>query len=395
MVEVEVKKDNTEDTNINKSKGRNQIFNYLYVLTIIMVIDDHCGSRIGFFSNIFPYDSFFMPLFVFCSGYFFKKSNILLNIKHKIKKLFVPYLIWNVVFMFLSFIFDKTIGTNWITKPTIGEIARTLIYEPLTTLNLPAWFVIMLFWVSIIYNIIRNIFKENKLNDIVLSISFTILGLISTYLCVKKYSVRSDVWLFFLKISFYIQFFHLGYIFKKYIEKYLIKKSKIVICSICVLINIILIVKYGKYDIIFLDTSNMEKFKTWYLPIVTSLTGIIFYYEIMEFLSRKIGQNSIIDFISRNTFTIMETHLLFINIPNFYMYLQKMVYSSKFINFDSNAFIGSAWYRYDNNSNLIGFFCGLIGSLLVAYMIEKVKNKINQSEVAKNFLNNKSIKVLK
>ena len=38
------------------------------VLAIIMVIDDHMSSRIGFLSSIFPYNSFYMPLFVFISG---------------------------------------------------------------------------------------------------------------------------------------------------------------------------------------------------------------------------------------------------------------------------------------------------------------------------------------
>ena len=56
----------------NKSKERNQIFNYLYVLAILMVIDNHCAYKINFFNNIFPYNSFYMPLFVFISGYFFK-----------------------------------------------------------------------------------------------------------------------------------------------------------------------------------------------------------------------------------------------------------------------------------------------------------------------------------
>lgn len=53
------------------SKPRNQTFNYLYAMAILMVIDDHCSTRIGLLSSIFPYNSFYMPLFVFASGYFF------------------------------------------------------------------------------------------------------------------------------------------------------------------------------------------------------------------------------------------------------------------------------------------------------------------------------------
>ena len=36
----------------NKSKERNQIFNYLYVLAILMVIDNHCAYKINFFNHL-------------------------------------------------------------------------------------------------------------------------------------------------------------------------------------------------------------------------------------------------------------------------------------------------------------------------------------------------------
>ena len=43
----------------------------LSALEILFVLDDHVGSSIGLFSNVFPYNSFYMPMFVFSSGYFF------------------------------------------------------------------------------------------------------------------------------------------------------------------------------------------------------------------------------------------------------------------------------------------------------------------------------------
>lgn len=59
-----------------KQKSRNQTFQWLETLAIIMVIDDHVGNRIGILSSIFPYDLFFMPMLVFVSGYFFKERSI-------------------------------------------------------------------------------------------------------------------------------------------------------------------------------------------------------------------------------------------------------------------------------------------------------------------------------
>lgn len=386
MLNLESKSNNNlESSDINQTKKRNQTFNYLYILAILMVIDNHCAYKVGFLNTIFPYNSFYIPLFVFISGYFFKRTKILENLKHKIKRLFIPFMIWNIVFVVIAFILDKTIGTNWITMPTPRRIFLTFIYGSPTTINDPSWFVIMLFWVSIFYNIIRNIFKENKINDILLSIFFLVLGLTSTYLCIHQYNTKGDLWIFALKTSFYIQFFHWGYIFNKYIEEHLQKIRKLPVCALCILINLILIVRFGN-RVNFSSTALMNNFKTWYLPIITSFTGIIFYYEIMEFLSKKIGQTKITDFISRNTFTILETHIFFINIPNFYIYSQILLGSTKYPNFSIADFLNNAWYRYNTNTNLIGFFCALIGSLLVAFLIEKIKNQNKLKDIKNKYL---------
>lgn len=338
-----------------------------------MVIDSHVSGRIGFFNSIFPYDSFFMPLFVFASGYFYKRISIIKNFKHKVKKLLIPYAIWNIAMLCIAFIIDIIFGVNWANIPDFKGFIKMFFFGPLTELNGPAWFIIMLFWVSIGYNIIYNILKENKIYDILLTIIFFIIGSISVNLCIKGYNLKNGIYLLILRTAFYIQFYHYGFMFKKYIEKRLAKYRKLIICSICIIINVLLILIYGD-KISFYSTSYMGGFKFWYLPIITSMTGIIFYYEVMEFVSKKIGQNKIIDFISKNTFVILQTHLLFINIPNVYVYTQIKRGSTLYSDFNVQAFINSPWIRYSPNARLIGFFCALIGSLFIAYIIEKIKN---------------------
>lgn len=362
----------------NKMK-RNETFKYMYVLLIIMVIDDHVSTRIGLLSSIFPYNSFYMPCFVFISGYFYKKTKIFENIKHKIKKLFIPYAIWNCIAIVIAFILDKTFNIDWIKKPTINSIKTFLFEGSLTSLNGAAWFVIMLFWTSIIYNILHTKFKDNKKTDLLFSIIHIVLGFISIQLCLKGYNLKSQEWLFCLKIAFCLQFFHLGYMFKLYLEKYLKKVRKIIVCLICISINSILIILFGN-QINFIATSSMNYFHSWILPLISSATGIVFYYEIMSFLSDKIGENRIINYISNNTFTIMESHLLFANIPNFYIYLNAINGAKKYLDFNINGFKNSAWIRYNANSRLVGFFCGLLGSLALIFIINKIKN-IKKSKI--------------
>ena len=339
-----------------------------------MVIDAHCNCRIGILKNIFPYDSFFMPLFVFISGYFYKKSKVVDNIKHKFKKLLIPYLIWNIFFIIFTLLLNKIFNINWYVNLSLSSFILSLFYAPVTNINNMSWFVVMLFWVSIIYNIIYSNIGETKFIDILLTIVFLVLGFLSVYLCVNGYNLKDIDYLFWLRTLFYIQFYHYGYIFKKYLENKLLKFNKIIICSCCILINVILLNIFGD-NVNFYETISMNNFSYWYLPLITSMTAIIFYYEIAEFIMSKVGYIKIIDFIARNTFTIMEVHMVFANIPNLYIYTKMMNGSKDFLDFDLLNFKYNSWYRYDSVIvNILSFFIGLFGSLLVAYVISKILN---------------------
>ena len=363
---------------------KNQIFVYLYALTIIMLIDDHCSTRIGLLSNIFPYNSFYMPLFVFISGYFFKQTKILDFIEHKIKRLLIPYIIYDCIMILLSIVIDSIFKTHWYKGISIKQIGKTLIFGPTTSLNGAAWFVIMLFWVSIIYCVIRRIFPSNHINDVFVFIITTVCSIVCLYIRITI-DYKSFWFIICSRTAFYLQFYNWGYMFKIYFEKRLIIHRKLLVCSLCMLINIILILLYGD-KINFSSTSVMGSFNYVFIPFITSATGILFYYEIANFLSSKFGEVHFISFIGRNTFVIMQVHLLFVNIPNFYAYLQAKAGNPKYIDFPIDKFIQSTWIRFNPNTRLVGFFCGLIGGLLIAYILEYIK-QYTKSKMHKNIDN--------
>ncbi len=362
-----------------KLKERNFTFDLLYVLAIIMVVDDHTKAQLGILKAIFPYDSFFMPLFVFISGYFYKKQNVIKNIKHKTEKIFIPYMIWNVIMLGITIIIDRILKTNWAIGINKVKVLNSIFLGPLVTTNGPSWFVIMLFWVSILYNLIRNVIKPNKINDCILTIISIIAGLISVYLCVKGWNKKSSLMLFVLRTLFYIQFYHLGYIFKEHIEDRIKKANKYIICSICVIINVILIAIYGD-KVNFYATSNMRGFSYWYLPIITSITGITFWYIIMDYVANKIKESKIITYIAQNTFFIMETHLLFANIINILFYIFNKMGIKYFLKFDTKSFIQSAWsgsaWNMNSRFGIIGFLLGITLSIALVTLINKSKEKI-------------------
>lgn len=215
-------------------------------------------------------------------------------------------------------------------------------------------------------------FKENKGMDIALTLILIVLGFLSIYLCTKDCTDRGLLWIFAFKIIFYMQFYNIGYMFKKYIKFRTAKYSKIIICSVCILINIVLLLKYGE-QMNFYSTNSMGHFTVWFLPLITLLTGILFYYEISNVLGNKIGYVPFFDMIGRNTFTIMHIHLLFVNIPNFYIYRKILQGSTRYPDFDMTGFTNVAWVCYNGDARLMGFVCGVIGSIMVCWVIDKVK----------------------
>ena len=82
----------------------NKVFATLSGIGIILVVSAHVDGVLNLFNNFFPYNSFFMPLFIFISGYFFKDKNVETfddvkkYILKKIKNLLLYYLIWNLIY---------------------------------------------------------------------------------------------------------------------------------------------------------------------------------------------------------------------------------------------------------------------------------------------------------
>lgn len=357
-------------------KGKNQTFQWLKCLAIIMVIDDHCSTRIGILSSLFPYNSFYMPLFVFISGYFYRKENILEFVQHKWKKLMCPYIIWSLIGLFLAFVLSKcTIVEWWKTPFNIKTLIQLLFSHPLSSITEPTWFAVMLFWVSVFYNCIKQVsFFNSKKGTVFLSFALLFYGFICLYSCMNWYP--HGFRLFIIRTFWYMQFYHYGHLFKK-IEEYFKKINSFFVCFICIIINVILICTNN--DINFISTLHMGNFHSWYIPVVTSFTGILFWYEITSVLAEKIGKVHFIDFIANNTFSIMASHLFFVNIPNFYACNQKIKGNLEYADFPINNFISNAWVRYSSSSRLIGFFCGLIGSLLISYVTTFVKHRLEDS----------------
>ncbi len=351
---------------------RNQTFVFIYALLIVMVIDDHCGGSINLLCNIFPYNSFYMPMFVFASGYFFKECNFVDAIVKKIKRLFLPYIACNLMGVCIALICDFFFKTNWFAGFTFDNILGSLLISPtITAINRPIWFALMLFYVSLSYIFIRIIVKPGIIKDSVLTVCLIVLGFVVLRFCVAHYDF-SDTEVMLVRNEFYLQFYHLGYMFNRYWEKHLIKINGLYVIGLSVLINVILIMIWGS-EITFVSTSHMKEFHHVFLPLATSVTGILFYYEIMSYLAKRIGENAITNLLGNNTFIIMNVHLLYINIPNFYIYSRFLNGVSKYSDFPVDMFKEDVWVKYSTKSAFIAFWISLTLSVLTVVIYRRAE----------------------
>ncbi len=337
-----------------------------------MVIDDHCSSVIGCMTSLFPYDSFFLPMFVFSSGYFYKQTGLIDGILHKVKKLYIPYLIWNVVAVIFTLFLDWAFKLNWLDSFSFDSVLATLICYPFSPLNEPSWFIVMLFEVSITYLFLRRLIKSTPVADTVLTVVLTLIGFAVTYRCSHSMP-QSITEVCILRMFFYLQFYNLGYMFKRYWETLLNKINGVLVCAVCIGINLILVTL--KCPIVITAAAYMTRIHSTFLPLLTAITGIVFYYEVMKFLSGKIGEIKIISIVSKQTLLIMETHMFFLNIPNFIFYVLIKMNVITYSGFDVEAFVDSPWYSLASNSGLISFFSGVALSILSAYLVNKYKEK--------------------
>lgn len=366
-------------------KQKNQTFQYLKAIAILMVIDDHMSTRIGFLSSLFPYNSFYMPLFVFISGYFFRDKGVGRSLKSKVEHLLLPYLIWIYVGQLVSFMLDRAGVVHWYIP--VNNVLNTMNYlltvGPISLIIGPAWFGIMLFWVVVLYILLHKLLQfEKPLMAYVFLIISIIAGFITLQLCMKGYQNTSLVHMALLRAVWYIQFYHMGWLFHEHWEKKIERVPALAVIGICIFVNVILLCIYGD-KINFYSTTYMSSFNSWWIPLITSITGILFWYKVMHFIAERVGEIKAVSFLADNTFTVMCTHLMFTNISNYYAYQQALRGNIEYTSFPTGEFLSSPWVRYNANTRLVGFFCGLIGSLLVAFVIGRLSDLLAKCVVKK------------
>lgn len=341
------------DSSHSSQKGgrkSNKSFMILSAFGILFVIDVHLGQPLSIFTQIFPYDSFFMPMFAFISGYFFKEStchnwkNLAVFAAAKLRKLLLPYLGWVMFYNCLSGLLFQ-MGIWQIPALSLRDLIYNIVTSGVTSaFNSPAWFAPLLFAVSIAYPTLR-LLLQRIWNDHLFLLLLIASGCAAIAISRTEYNV--PLFYMLLKVPFFLQFYHIGHYFRKYWEVKFDRLNAITVCLCAVCINMALISRYGN-TIAFPICSSMSGFQSGnlLLPLITSFTGTAFWLKISKMLVPVLGHNRFVNYISENTFFIMTHH---IGVKHLFIWVCLMGYRmgfSVFSGIDVPQFLSDGLYLF-------------------------------------------------
>ena len=370
-----------------QKRNSNTKMNLIKTYAIIAVVCSHCNGG----GVVFPMENwispffYFMPIFVFVSGYFYKKenddANLFIFIIQKIKKLLVPYFLWNVFYGILNNIFRK-IGVIKYGDPIDFHslFIRPWIDGHQFHFNIAAWFLLSLFLVTITTYLLRRIMKLIKiLNEEFLLLITFVVSVVSIYYAQKGYN--TGWYLCLAKFCFLLPYYQLGFLYKKY-EKYFNKHNFAMICIMTCGIYMLLVLSKGEASlgVVFAIFNGNPLILTGLEVLAILITATVF-----EILSPAFEKSKIVKTIGENTFTIMMHHAIIIFLMNLILYI--MTGFIDIASFDIQEFQSTLWYVCPwRDSRIYIFYVAfsvaipLIIKLICNNIIIKTNNSLKNKE---------------
>lgn len=353
-------------------------FKFLYLIGIVSIIISHCGpGGIDLLYNWFPFNSFFLALFAFTSGYFFRESkteHTMQYIVYKFKKLIVPLYLYNLFYGFLvAFLrqFGFTIGGDF--------TLYNLFIEPLKTghqfgYNLPCWFVVPLFLIEVFYIVFYKLLKmlPVKINDYVLFIFELVLGLIG--ICLAKCGYYANWGLVLTRFLYFVPFYGLGILYKSRLEKW-DKVPNILYFSFIFIVQLFIITIYGapvSYSIVWCDNFTHNIF----MPFIIGIIGIAFWFRIGRILTPALKGSKCLKVITDNSYSIMANQILgFMAVKTVFALLA--VFTPLCSDFNMAEFKTNIWYFYLPRGifqwGILYVVSGIVIPIIIQICINKIK----------------------
>lgn len=314
-----------KDYTMNQHTGvtsRNTQMDILRGLTIILMVLGHCGFPGTHFIYLFH-----MAVFFFVSGYFYKDAcsetvgSMWKYIKHKLKTLWLPYALWNTIFVLLNNWFIrmnvytdnpalvKAVGEEYAVlhhymtgTEMLKEIVKNLAFYGGTTMGGALWFLQTLFFVAIAYALIDFLLKKSRIGYKHHMIVQGCIALI--FLGVGYWSSVTGITFHAMErvASCYI-LYYLGLLLRKY-EK--TEKSTFYRVGKIIIATVVLLVcnKIGAIAL------NINSYENPLFLLVTSIAGWMLLVETSYFINQIRWLQAGLTVVGQNTLPIVVLHLL-------------------------------------------------------------------------------------
>lgn len=326
----------------------NRTFGLLSALAILMIVAGHAGYDILTVGGLFPYYSFHVTLFLFISGYFYRKEEEekpLLYVKKKAKRLLLPYFIWNLVYGVVSLAL-RTFGGFSMGD---GISLKSLFLDPFLhgyqfIYNFAAWFVPALFLIEMMNLCMQMILGKLRLDREWLILS----GSLAVGVAVVQLSIGGHVWGLYKtagRILFLYPCFQMGRFYKEKLEAH-DRIGNLPYFAVVIGIQVLL----------HLCCNGLAYSSVWctgfangpVIPYVTVMSGVAFWLRTAKILAPLCGGDRRGGFflcLGRNTYAVMMHHIMAFMLVK--MILAGIAAHTGYLaDFDFTEFYGNIDYYY-------------------------------------------------
>ena len=282
---------------------RNKRLDIIKAIGIILVVIGHSGSSYSSFIYIFH-----LPLFLFVSGFLTygknnENKNIIKVIGYKAKKILIPYLVFWVSSMIIYTNLFYIINFGRFEMFGINEIKGLLLggrWLSQYSNNVPIWYLLYFFFLSVAYEMLNRIIKKDK-HKIILMIILLLITVPYQKLFSGDYIFTINA----LPVGLFFMYF--GYFFNKAIKK---NNYKNIFNNAYLGIFIVFI---GWFVSSFCHGNIAFIGRTlYYLAAIFMILGI---YILSGFFTKS----KILTHIGKNTIYILGFHQLFMDLVNDFM----------------------------------------------------------------------------
>lgn len=285
-------------------------FKILYAVAIIMVVSGHSGGGVSLADNWFPCYGYQIALFIFASGYFYKKSseeNMGNFILKKVKQLVIPLYVYTIIYGCIAQVLRRygfSMGDDLTFRNTF---LRPILDGHQFVYNLSAWFVVPLFMVQVFNVLVRKVLGRLELPEWVYFILFTGLGLAGNLLACRGY--YEGWWLVLDRMLYFLIFYELGIFYRRVLEKYDRRIPGIWYFAFLFAVQLAIAFTCGRIPV-YTPSWCYDFTDGPLMPALVGYTGIAFWLRIATILEPVLGRNKYVNLIADNTFSIMMNHLM-------------------------------------------------------------------------------------